>query len=32
LRRRVKDLKDMWNVPIESEMVEGHYKEYFLNN
>jgi hypothetical protein len=32
LRRRIKDLKDMWDVPIESEMVEGHYKEYFLIN
>lgn len=32
LRRRIKDLKDMWDVPIESQMVEGHYKEYFLNN
>lgn len=32
LRRRIKDLKDIWNVPIESELVEGHYKEYFLIN
>jgi hypothetical protein len=30
LRRRIKDLKDIWNVPIESQLVEGHYKEYFL--
>lgn len=30
LRRRIKDLKDMWNVPIESEMVEGKFKEYYL--
>jgi hypothetical protein len=32
LRRRIKDLKDMWNVPVESQMVKGRYKEYFLNN
>jgi hypothetical protein len=32
LRRRIKDLKDMWDVPVESQMVEGHYKEYYLNN
>jgi len=32
LRRRIKDLKDIWNVPIDSEMVEGNYKEYFLIN
>lgn len=32
LRRRIKDLKDVWNVPIESQMIEGHYKEYFLKN
>lgn len=30
LRRRIKDLKDIWNVPVESQLVEGHYKEYFL--
>lgn len=32
LSRRIKDLKDFWNVPIESEMIEGNYKEYFLIN
>lgn len=30
LRRRCKDLRDMWNVPIESNYVDGRYKEYFL--
>lgn len=30
LRRRCKDLKDMWNVPIESDYVDGRYKEYYL--
>lgn len=30
LRRRCKDLRDMWNVPIRSEYVEGRYKEYYL--
>ncbi|MBF7090488.1 hypothetical protein IUY40_02870 [Flavobacterium sp. ALJ2] len=30
LRRRIKDLKDIWNVPISSEYKEGKYKEYFL--
>lgn len=32
LRRRVKDLKDFWQVPVESVLVEGKYKEYFINN
>lgn len=32
LRRRIKDLKDVWNIPIESEMIEGNYKEYYINN
>lgn len=32
LRRRIKDLKDTWNVPIESQYVEGKFKEYYLNN
>lgn len=32
LSRRIKDLKDFWNVPIDSEMIEGNYKEYFLIN
>jgi hypothetical protein len=31
LRRRVKDLKDMWKVPVQSEMIGKNYKEYFLN-
>ena len=31
LRRRVKDLKDTWKVPIESELITGKYKEYFIN-
>lgn len=30
LRRRCKDLRDTWNVPIRSEYVEGRYKEYYL--
>lgn len=30
LRRRIKDLKDQWNVPIESEYVKGKFKEYYL--
>lgn len=30
LRRRCKDLRDMWNVPVQSEFIEGRYKEYFL--
>jgi len=30
LRRRVKDLIDMWGVPVQSEYVENRYKEYFL--
>lgn len=32
LRRRIKDLKDIWNVPIQDEYVKGKFKEYFLNN
>lgn len=32
LRRRIKDLKDIWNVPVESQLVDGHYKEYFITN
>ena len=31
LRRRIKDLKDMWNVPVQDHYVVGHFKEYFLN-
>lgn len=30
LRRRCKDLRDMWNVPVKSEYVNGRYKEYYL--
>ena len=30
LRRRIKDLKDFWDVPIESKFVDGKYKEYYL--
>ncbi|WP_339889790.1 helix-turn-helix domain-containing protein [uncultured Flavobacterium sp.] len=30
LRRRIKDLKDQWNVPIKSEYVKGKFKEYYL--
>ncbi|MBP1222614.1 helix-turn-helix domain-containing protein [Flavobacterium sp. 1355] len=30
LRRRIKDLKDIWNVPVQSEYKEGKYKEFFL--
>lgn len=30
LRRRIKDLKDQWNVPIESEYVKGKFKQYYL--
>ncbi|MBC7749196.1 MAG: hypothetical protein H7Z76_11595 [Methylotenera sp.] len=32
LRRRIKDLKDIWNVPVQDIYVEGKFKEYFLNN
>ena len=32
LRRRIKDLKDTWNVPIKDKFVEGKFKEYFLIN
>lgn len=31
LRRRIKDLKDTWNVPVQDQYVEGKFKEYFLN-
>lgn len=30
LRRRIKDLKDIWNVPVKDQYVEGKFKEYFL--
>lgn len=30
LRRRIKDLKDMWNVPIKDQYINGKFKEYFL--
>lgn len=32
LRRRVKDLKDICNVPVQSEIKEKKFKEYYLNN
>lgn len=32
LRRRIKDLKDTWNVPIQDKYVEGKYKEFYLVN
>lgn len=32
LRRRIKDLKDIWNVPIKDEYVDGKFKEYYLTN
>lgn len=32
LRRRIKDLKDIWNVPVMDQYVDGKFKEYFLNN
>lgn len=31
LRRRIKDLKDIWEVPVQSKYVDGGFKEYFLN-
>lgn len=30
LRRRIKDLKDIWNIPVEDQYLEGRFKEYFL--
>ncbi len=31
LRRRIKDLKDQWKVPVQAVFQEGtRYKEYFL--
>lgn len=30
LRRRIKDLKDLWNVPVQSQYIAGKYKEYYL--
>ena len=30
LRRRIKDLKDIWNVPIHWEYKDGKFKEFFL--
>ena len=32
LRRRVKDLKDIWNIPVKDQYVQGKFKEYFLIN
>jgi len=31
LRRRVKDLIDIYGVPVQKETKEGKYKEYFIN-
>lgn len=31
LRRRIKDLKDIWNVPVLDKYVDGKFKEYYLN-
>lgn len=30
LRRRIKDLIDIYNVPVNSEYIEGRFKIYFL--
>lgn len=30
LRRRIKDLKDIWNVPVLDRYVDGKFKEYYL--
>lgn len=30
LRRRIKDLKDIWNIPVLDVYVEGKFKEYYL--
>ncbi|MDI9256355.1 helix-turn-helix domain-containing protein [Flavobacterium sedimenticola] len=30
LRRRVKDLKDEYGVPVQSELTDNRFKEYFL--
>lgn len=32
LRRRIKDLKYIWNIPVQDEYVKGKFKEYYLNN
>lgn len=32
LRRRVKDLKDIWKIPVESRLIDSRYKEYYLNS
>lgn len=32
LRRRIKDLKDIWNVPVKDRYVEGRFKEYYLTS
>jgi hypothetical protein len=32
LRRRIKDLKDIWNIPVQDQYLEGRFKEYFLSN
>lgn len=30
LRRRIKDLKDTWKVPIKDKYVDKNYKEFYL--
>lgn len=30
LRRRIKDLKDTWGVPVKDKYVENNFKEFFL--
>lgn len=30
LRRRIKDLKDIWNVPISDHYVDGKFKQYYI--
>lgn len=32
LRRRVKDLIDIYGVRVDKETIKGNYKEYFINN
>lgn len=31
LRRRVKDLKDKHNIPVQNRMIKGKYKEYYID-
>lgn len=30
LRRRIKDLKDFQQIPVQSELIEGRFKKYYL--